>query len=86
MMRCSAIGMIIALKTKRDRGGDIEMRRVLHEGLPGDGKRQHDRLQREDVEQRIEPRLIEQHEAHQHERAGEQMGDVEGEPVHFNAP
>ena len=35
-----------------------------------------------DVEQRVEPVLIEQHEAHQHQTAGEQMGDVEVEGAH----
>jgi len=29
------------------------MRRVLDEGLPGDGERQHQGVQREHVEQRI---------------------------------
>jgi hypothetical protein len=34
------------LEDERDRGGDVEMRRVLHEGLPGDRSRQHKRVQR----------------------------------------
>ena len=78
MIRCSAIGMTIALKAKRDEGGDVEMVRILHIGLPGDGERQHDRLQGEDVEQRVQAVLVEQQEAHQHEAAGEEMRDVEG--------
>ena len=72
----------MALKIERDQRGDVEMRRVLDEGLPGDRSRQDKRMQREDVEQRVEPVLVELHEAHQHQRAGEQMGDIEGEAVH----
>ena len=44
------------LEHERDRRRHIEMRRVLHIRLPGDRQRQHERLQREDVEQRVEPR------------------------------
>ena len=40
------------LEHERDRRGDVEMRRVLDVGLPGDRQRQHDGVQREDVEQR----------------------------------
>ena len=43
-------------------------------------------MQRVDVEERIEPVLVEQHEAHQHQRAGQHMSDVEGEAVHLEAP
>ena len=75
--------MTIALKAKAMTRGHIEMVGVLHVGLPGDRQRQHDRLQREDVEQRIEAVLIEQHEADQHQAAGEKMRDVEGEALHF---
>ena len=82
MIRCSAIGMMMALKMSAMRGGDVKMRRILRGGLPADRRRQHQRVQREDVEQRVKPVLVEQHEAHQHQRAGEQMGDVEGEVVH----
>ena len=64
-------------------GGHIEMVGVLHVGLPGDRQRQHDRLQREDVEQRVKAVLIEQHEADQHQAARQQMRDVEGEALHF---
>ncbi len=52
MMRCSATGMTMALNDQGDDRGDVEMRRVLDEGLPGDRQRQHQRVQREDVEQR----------------------------------
>ena len=67
------------------RGGDVEMRRVLDVGLPGDRQRKHQRLESEHVQQRIEPVLIEQHEADQNEPAGEEMRDVEIEPVHLTS-
>ena len=82
MIRCSAVGNDDGLEDERDAGGDVKMRRVLRGGLPGDRRRQHQRMQREDIEQRVEPVLIDQHEADQHQRAGEQMGDVEGQAVH----
>ena len=72
------------LEEKRDGGGDVEMRRILHIRLPGDRERQHDRLKREHIEKRVQPRLVEQHEADEHERPGEQMGDVEGEAGHLS--
>ena len=63
------------LEDERDGRGDVEMRRVLHEGLPGRRGRQHGRLQREDVEQRRTMRsLVEQHEADQH--AGRRPADA----------
>ena len=65
------------LEHQRDRRGDVEMRRVLDIGLPGHRERQHQGMQREHVEQRVEPVLVELQEAHQHQRAGQQMGDVE---------
>ena len=40
-------GSRCALKTSAISGGDVEMRRVLDLGLPGDRQRQHERLQRE---------------------------------------
>ena len=64
-------------------GGHVEMVGVLHIGLPGDRERQHDRLQGEHVEQRVKAVLVEQQEADQHQAAGEQMRDVEGEALHF---
>ena len=60
------------------------MRRVLDEGLPGDGKREHQGVQRKHVEQRIKPVLVQHHEADQDEPAGERMRDVEGEAVHLH--
>ena len=43
-------------------------------------------MQRIDVEQRVEAVLIELQEADQHQRAGEQMGDVEIDPAHQKLP
>ena len=70
------------LDDQRDRRGDVEVRRVLDVGLPRDRERDHQRMQREDVEQAEHAVLVQQHEAHQHQAAGEQVGDVEGEAVH----
>ena len=75
--------MTIGLESEGDGRGDVEVIGVLHVGLPGDRERKHDGLQREDVEQRIEAVLIEQHEADQHQAAGEKMRDVEGKTLHF---
>ena len=69
------------LEHQRDGGCDIEMWRVLDVGLPGYRQRQHESVQGKDIEQRVEAILVEQHEAHQHQPAGQQMGDVEGEAV-----
>ena len=63
---------------------DVEMRRVLDIGLPGDGKGEHQRVECEDVEQGIEPVLIKHHETDQDQSAGQGMGDVEGEAVHLH--
>ena len=84
MMRCSASRNDDRLEGEGDDGGDVEMVGVLHVGLPGDRERQHDRLQGEHVEQRVEAVLVEQQEAHQHQAAGEQVRDVEGEALHFS--
>src|SRR5260221_3392789 len=72
------------LEDKGDCRRDVEMRRVLHEGLPGDGKREHQGMKRKNVEQRIKPVLVQHHEADQDEPARERMRDVEGEAVHLH--
>ena len=72
------------LEDQRDDGGDVEMRRVLDIGLPGDGSRQHQGVERKHVEQRIEPVLVQHHEADQDQPAGQRMRDVEGEAVHLH--
>ena len=69
------------LEHQRDGRRDVEMRRVLDVGLPGDRQGQHEGVQGKGVEQRVEPVLRDQQEADQHQPAGEQMGDVEGEAV-----
>ena len=67
------------LEHQRDRRRDVEMRRILDVRLPGDRQREHDRVQREDVEQPEHAVLIEQHEADQHQAAGQHMRDIEGQ-------
>ena len=59
------------------------MRGGLNVGLPGDRQRQHEGMKREDVEQRVEPILIELQEADEHQRAGQHMGDVEAQAAHL---
>jgi hypothetical protein len=46
------------LEKERDRGGDIEMWRALHKGLPCNRKGKNDRLKGEHIQQGIEPILI----------------------------
>ena len=70
------------LDDQGDRGGDVQVRRMLDMRLPGDRERDHQRVQREIVHQAGHAVLVEQHEAHQHETAGQQVRDVEGEAVH----
>ena len=62
------------------------MRRVLNIGLPSHRERQNDRMKGEDVEERVKAILIELQETHQHERAGQHVGDIEGETAHLEAP
>src|SRR5262249_28652786 len=57
------------LEYERDRGGDVEMRGALDIGLPGDRQRQHEGVEGEYVEQRVEPVLVELQEADEHQRA-----------------
>ena len=70
------------LEHERDERRDVEMRRVLDVGLPGDRRREHDGVQREHVEQPEHAVLVEQHEAHQHQAAGQHVRDVERRPAH----
>ena len=71
---------------QRDRCGEIELGRVLNPRLPRDRERQHRRLKREDVEQRVKPVLVKQHQADEDDAAGEQMGNVESELRHPTCP
>src|SRR5215471_19597380 len=70
------------LEDKRNRRGYVKVRCVLDEGLPSDRERQHQGMEREHVEQRVEAVLIELEEAHQHQRARQQVSDVEGQAAH----
>src|SRR5260370_28605102 len=70
------------LKDERNCRGHVEVRRILDIGLPRHRERQHQRMQREHVEQRIEPVLIELEKAHQHQRTCEQVSDVERQAAH----
>src|SRR5258706_4251739 len=72
------------LEEKGDDRRDVEMRRVLDVGLPGDGKCEHHGVECKDVEQRIKSVLVQHHEADQDEAAGQRMRDVEGEAVHLH--
>src|SRR3984957_9469526 len=72
------------LEDEGDSCRDVEMRRVLNIGLPGDGKREHEGMQCKHVEQRIKPVLVQHHEADQDKSAGQRVRDVEGEAVHLH--
>src|SRR5882672_878846 len=54
---------------------------MLHVGLPGNRHRKQQRLQRECVEQGVEPVLRDHQEADENEAARQEMCDVEGEPA-----
>ena len=70
------------LEAERDGGGDVKMWRMLDEGLPGHRQCQYGRMERVDIEQRVEAILVQHQEAHQHQRTGEEMRDVEFKSVH----
>src|SRR5205085_11247588 len=70
------------LHDERDRRGDVEVRRLLDVRLPRDRERDDQRMQGEDVDEPRHAVLVEEHEAHQHEAAGEEVGNVEGDLVH----
>ncbi len=72
------------LEHQGDDRSDVEMGRILDEGLPGNRERQHQGMEREYVEQRIEPVLIQHHQADQHQSAGQRVRNVEGEAVHLH--
>src|SRR6185437_4217861 len=74
------------LEDQRNEGRYVKMRRILDISLPAYRERQHDGMKGIHVEQRIKPVLVEQHEAHQYESAGQKMRDVEGQSVHLEAP
>ena len=57
-MRRSAIGNDDGLEAECDRRGDVEMRRMLDVRLPGDRSGQDQRMQRQHVDQRVKPVLV----------------------------
>src|SRR5581483_10863229 len=74
------------LEHQRDQRGHVEVRRVLNEGLPGDGGGQHQRMQGIDVQKRVKPVLVKLHETDQHQGPGQQMRDVERDAAHQKLP
>ena len=74
------------LEDEGDGSRHVEMRGILDVCLPGNRERQGQRVQRIDMEERVEPVLVEQHETYQDEAAGQQMRNVEIETVHLEAP
>src|SRR5206468_5363377 len=73
------------LEAQRYRRGDVQMRRALNVGLPGDRKGDDDGMQRKDLQQRKHAVLVQQQEAHQHQPAGQEVGDVELQVCHQRA-
>src|SRR5271169_6825538 len=51
-------------------------------GLPGDGERQDARMECKDIKQGEHSILIQQQEAHEHQGAREEMGDIAVEGSH----
>jgi len=71
------------LDAERYGSGDIEMRRLLNVGLPRHGERDDERMQREDIDEGKDAVLVQQHEADEHEAAGEEVGDVQFQMAHY---
>src|SRR6185312_924891 len=65
------------LEDERDAGGDVEVRRILHEGLPGRRRRQQAGLQREGPQHAEDAPLEQQAEAQHQDHGAEQMRDIE---------
>ncbi len=59
---------------------------MLDVRLPGDRGGQNKRVQRQHVDQRIKPILVQHGETDQHQPAGEHVRDIEGEAVHHMPP
>jgi len=47
--------------------------RILHIGLPAHRKREHSRVQGKGIEHRVQPILVNQHQADEHQAAGEEV-------------
>src|SRR6267378_1452679 len=71
-----------ALEQERDECRDEQVRGALQIGLPGDRARERTGMQREHVEERKHPVLIQQQEAQEHHGAGQQMGDIAVQRAH----
>src|SRR5215469_1730818 len=71
---------------QRNRSGYVEVRGVLYVGLPGDRESQHQGMECEDVEERVESILVKLKKAHEHKGAGEHVSDIENKAAHLEAP
>ena len=86
MIWCSAVGITKPLTTSASAAVTSEMRRLLHQRLPGDRNRERDGLQCEHVDDGHDAVLVKQQEAQDQHAAGEQMGDVEQKLVVHQNP
>src|SRR6185369_12653184 len=66
-----------------DRGGDIQVRRVLNIGLPRHRYRDHERVHGEQVDEAEHAVLIKQHEADENQAAGEQVCNIQRKAIHY---
>src|SRR5260370_17142999 len=71
---------------QRDRGSNVEMRRVLNEGLPSHRGGQHQGVQGIEVEERIEAVPVELEEADQNQRYGNPIRQIESKTLHPKHP
>src|SRR6185312_10755519 len=63
-----------------------EIRRVLDTRLPGNRQRQQQGVQRQRVDQRQKPVLVEHHEADEDEATSQHVGDVQRDLRHHSPP
>ena len=70
------------LEHEGDGGGDVEMRRVLDERLPGHRQRQDKGVRPQHMQQRQQPNLIQHQETQQHQEPRQHVRDIEGNAVH----
>ena len=71
-----------ALDEEGDECREVEVGSVLEPGLEGDGERKDHGLHGEDVQHAGDPVLVEEQEARDHHRTGQEMGEVEGQARH----
>ena len=74
--------MTSALNSSAIAAVTIKVRRTLNVRLPANGEAETHRMQGENVEETIEAILIKEDQTDQHQAAGQQMRDIEGEAVH----